>query len=161
MSFKIIKELLYDIAETMTVANGYNYDWTTSRRTDLYNKSEAVFSVEYPDGAPFELNVDELGGINSFQYRNRRNLLFVAKIKSDLTVVIADEVIDKNNDALDKALDDYTKAFCGTISQALCEQGVRIITFNGAVKRATTTGNVYYPYELVVEYDLDYIKTRC
>lgn len=161
MSFKEIKEELYTQAESMTIANGFNYDWVTGRRADLSYKNDAVFIIEYPDTEPFESNNDEAGGISSFQYRNIRKIYIIGRVKSDLTTVILEDIIDKNNDALDKALQDLKKKFCGKINNTLCENGVIKIDYGNAYKREIESKGVYYPYELLYEMTIEYTEQRC
>lgn len=153
-----IKAELYRMAESMTTANGYNYDWTTvsSKDTKPLFIIEYPLSIEYPMTSPFEENVDSLGGINSFQYRNKRQAWFVGRIPNDPT--------GDNNDALDGALADMKHKFCGDISQELSKNGVKIVRYVQAVKRAVdpslNLGSKYYPYELVGSFDIEYTEKR-
>jgi len=160
--WKNIKEEFYTMALEMTVANGFNFDWTTGRRADLSYKDDAVFIIEYPVGQPFEQNVSNISkGITSFQYRERRQVMFIGRVMSALTTLEAEDIIDKNNDALDDALDDIKKRFCGEINDILCSNGTYKIEYSNAYKRALSSKGDYYPYELVVIYTIDYTETRC
>jgi hypothetical protein len=145
----------------MTKANGFNYDWSTGNRSDLRYKNKYVFIIETPVNQPFEMNISDKGGINSFQYRNTRKVNFVARIKSSLTVVNEEMIISENDDALDLALKDIRTKFCGNVSTELCSQGTQKIKYVTGTKRALPAKGVYYPYDLVATFEIEYIESRC
>lgn len=172
MSWKNIKEAIYSDVNEMTVANGYNYDWSTNRRTDSYipiseqagsTSPDVSFILEYPDdGSPLFEDKSKEGGISSRERRMKREVRFVARVTSDMTVIDAENLIDLNNDAIDKALDDILKKFCGKVMQQhYCENGVRSIEPIQGFKRAIESKSAYLPYELVVIYLFDYKESRC
>lgn len=163
MSWKNIKEAFYTMASEMTIADGYNFDWDTSRNVNIYHKPDATFIIEYPDTEPFEENISEEGGINSYQYKLQRTVLFVGRVKNQTNKLNMDTIIDTDNDALDLALDDITRKFCGAIvtDPELCQNGVREIEYINVSKRELDSHTAYYPYDLVVEFSIKYIKSRC
>lgn len=164
MAWSAIKEAIYALADAMApedppVAGGYNFDWDTGRRADR-GYELPTFIIEYPVNVPFETDVTREGGVSSTEWRLRRRVLFIGRVPSDMLVAVDEEVIDKNNDALDKALDDFQKMFDGTIGTTLCPLGVKKITFVSSAKRPLPSNGVYYPFELIATYDIDYTKKR-
>lgn len=153
-----IKEAIFDLADSMAPPS-YNYDWDTGRRVDR-DYEAPTFILERPVGSPFESDVSNLGGVSTRQWRKRRRVNFVGRIPSDLAEVIDEDITDKMDDALDKALEDILSMFNGTIYSTLCEKGVKIIKYINAVKRPLSSDGVYYPHELVVTFDIDYVQQR-
>lgn len=162
MAWKDIKEAIYNQADAMSVADGYNYDYDTGRRVDR-NYEAPTFILEYPVNSNFYQEVSKLGGVSSFQRRNRRRCLFVGRILSKIATLDTPEdelVIDGNNDALDEVLEDFLKRWDGSIPPELCQHGVKIVEIVSAIKRPLSSKGVYYPYELVVYVDIDYVTKR-
>ena len=168
MAWKNIKEALYAEMQGITAGGQIsedhvaNYTWGTGRDASLtYPDSKATFILEYPLNRPFEDNKKGAKGITSFERKNSRIVHFIGRVISDLGVVTADEILDKNNDALDKALEDIKSVFCGAIPNTLCREGVTLIGYSNATKRPLESKGPYYPYEVLVAYEIEYVEKIC
>jgi len=164
MGWKEIKEIFYQQADSMSTPD-FNFNWEIGRNVKENYDANATFIIEYPKGSPIEENNDDAGGITSRQYRNDRIVLFVGRVISDfdnLTDDTSENIVDSANDALDRALEDIKKKFCGEIDPAtLCPEGVKKIQYLNAVHRDLPSGGAYFPTELVVTYLISYTENRC
>ena len=78
---------------------------------------------------------------------------------SDTLEIDDDLVVDQNNDAIDKALEDLIKRF-GSQYLESCSLGVYRVEYITASKEEITSSGVYYPYLLNVEYSIYYRVQR-
>jgi hypothetical protein len=162
--WKDIKEAIYAFIPDMTVANGYNYDWVEYRRIDTYQPEtligKAALSLEYPVDRPFEADVSEDFRPQLNTRSKMRDIDFMCRVISDTDGTIeVDDVVDQDNDALDKALWDIQKAInTGTLNA--CGFGIRAADYIDAEKEEIESGGVFFPYLLKVNYNIVYTETR-
>ena len=158
MSWQAIEDELYAMLDSMSPPD-YNYDWDIAHRVEReYSTPTTVIS--YPEGQPFESDISDRGGITSQERRSIRRVLIVCRVPSDMQTMDYEYLISKNDSALNKALEDIKKLLFGNVSLALCAQGVRDINYINATKHRMTNGATYFPFELVVSYDIDYVERR-
>ena len=163
MSWKDIKEEIYSIVDGMTVAGGYNYNWVTIRRIDAFtlNDESCVFSLRYPTASPFRENITRDGDYpaDSMTEIYARDVELVCKPVSDMLEVDVDDVLDLNNDAIDKAQNDIDKAInIGTLNT--CGYGILGVEYGASTLEVNTSGDVYYPYLLNITVRIIYSKSR-
>ena len=159
-----IKEEIYNIVDAMTVVGGYNYDWTTYRRIDTYTLSteNCVFSLRYPADGLIEEDItgeDDNYLADQMSQVLARNCEFMLKPVSDMTAVDTEKVIDYNNDALDKALDDIRKAISVNTLNT-CGLGILGVEYVGVEFEEITSQGAYYPFMYKVEYRIIYNVAR-
>ena len=164
MSWKDIKEQIYTLVDAMTVVGGYNYDWTTYRRIDTYTLSteNCVFSLRYPEDGVIEEDLtgeDDRYLADQMSQVLARNCEFMLKPVSDMLEVDQEDVLDLNNDALDKALDDIRKAI--SINKLnTCGLGILGVEYAGVDYEEITSQGVYYPNMYKVEMRIIYTDSR-
>jgi hypothetical protein len=162
--WKDIKEEIYFIVDGMTVAGGYNYDWQAERRLDKYTGENKLckFTLRYPEDSPFEDDItgeDDRFLADSMSQVLERECEFVLMPVSDMGVVKPKNIIDLNNDALDKALRDIRKAVSiNTLS--VCGLGVLGVEYGPAIKEETAGGSVYYPFVCNLNMKIIYSDSR-
>ena len=162
MSWTGIKAEIYSILDAVSIAGGANYDWSTAKRLDTYIPDSAglVATIHYPTDSPFETDVSADYMTPSINRMLERAIQIKVRVVSDTIAVDVDEVVDENNDALDKALDDL---ICALSSDTLgtCNLGVKGVQYVSASKEEIDSQGIYYPYLLNVEYQIIYSKVRC
>ncbi len=162
MSWTEIKEEIYTILDSITAGGTVNYDWSTAKRLDTYIPDSAglVATIHYPTDSPFETDVSEDYFTPSINRMLARTIEIKVRVVSDTLIVDVDDIVDENNDALDKALDDLT---CALSSDTLgtCNKGVKGVEYISASKEEIDSQGIYYPYLLNVEYQIIYSKVRC
>lgn len=160
-NWKDIKEEIYSIVDGMTVAGGYNYDWQTIRRIDTYHDENELckFTLHYPEEEAFEEDASDEFPPPTMMRSLSRKVEFKCKPVSDMLEVDTDDVIDLNNDALDKALCDIKKAF-NSDSLSSCNKGVKRVDFEEAVKEPIESSGAYYPFLLSANFRIFYQEPR-
>ena len=160
-NWKSIKEEIYNIVGTMTIANGYNYDWETVRRYDAYTMetTNCVFSLHYPEEEAFVEDATDEMPPPTMTRSLVRSVEFKCKPISDALDVDTEDVIDENNDALDKAFEDITKAFYSD-TLGSCNLGVKKVEFTEAVKEPISSKGAYYPFLLSANFRIYYHEPR-
>jgi hypothetical protein len=154
-----IKTKIYDSLGAIAVVDGYNYDWGTEKRLDIYIKTSAnvTATVHYPEDEPI---AEEILEESTNEYRViSRNIEIKCRVISTATVINSKDVVDQNNDALDSALEDlYTVFNSNTLNT--CDLGVKDVIFVTASKESITSKSVYYPFLLNAEFQIIYKQVR-
>jgi len=161
MSWQNIKSEIYTMLDSIAIVDGYNYDWDTEKRYDTYipDNDNVTATVHYPTDAPFEVDVSEEENAVSNERILRRDIEIKCRVVSDATVVDEDDIVDENNDALDKALEDLLAKFGGNYLLT-CGNGVYKVDYIQASKEDITSKGVYYPFLLNVEFSIFYRVQR-
>jgi len=161
-SFKAIKEQIYSILDGISTANGAYYNWSTIRREDTFVKDSAdvVATIRYPNDSPFVQNGEGEITPTNINRIMMRSIEIVCLLKSKTSLIQVENIVDEDNDALDEAVDDV---LCALSSDSLnsCSLGVKAVEFIGATKEEIDSSDIYYPYNLVVEFNIYYNKARC
>ena len=162
MSWSGIKAEIYTILGGITVSGGANYDWSTAKRLDTYisDGQGLVATVHYPEDSPFEEDISDEVFTPSINRMLKRTIEIKVRVVSDTLDIDVDNIIDENNDALDKALDDLT---CALSSDTLgtCNLGVKGVVYTTASKESIDSKGIYYPFLLNATYEIIYSKVRC
>lgn len=152
-----IKEELYSLIETMTILNGYNYNWSAKKNSYEFHP-ESVYARII---ANEEENQDYTNNVGIDQYKQRRTFDFyvyaAATIGDDID---PDEVRENSIDALELALVDLKNMFNGVINDTLCAAGCRMIQYIEMSFVDDDKAGVSAPVKMLVEYDIDYLENR-
>ena len=145
----------------MTVVGGYNYDWQVERRLDTYNGENELckFTLHYPEDDVIEEDASDEFPPPTLVRSLVRNCEFKLKPVSDMLDVDVDTVVDLNNDALDKAVDDIQKAF-NSDTLVSCNLGVKRVDFESWNKEEIDSKGAYYPYIANAVFRIYYFKAR-
>lgn len=162
MAWSGIKAEIYSILDAIAVVDGNNYDWSVVKRLDTYisDSQGLVATIHYPEDTPFEEDVTSEFMTPSTDRMLKRTIEIKTRVVSDALDVNVDNIIDENNDALDKALDDLTGALCSD-TLGTCNLGIKGVNYVSASKERIDSQGVYYPFLLNATYEIIYSKVRC
>ena len=151
-----IKDALYTMAEEMTIANGYNYNWVAYHNKDMHHPENIYINIETSEDG--EENTDENNFTGTNEYRNTRKVDFYLSI-DNLEAAPLDEVKKVSKIALEKGREDVLEKFnsCYNIAG---DAGARNLQYKGFVFEKQEKGGRYNPYKMVMTYDIKYVESR-
>ena len=159
-----IKEEIYTQLEaisTTDIDHPANYDWQTKRRLDKHiaRTPKVTATIHYPEDEPFEEDVSIEKEASVGECIKKRVIDVQCKIKSKAAALRSLGIIDQNNDALDDALEDLKIVF-GNFSLQTCNLGIQDVSGGVASKVEIESKSAYYPFMLVVRYEILYSTKR-
>lgn len=113
-------ELLYEMAEDITTANGFNYDWKLLKGGDRFlTARDRTPCVTITIGD--EDNADDIGAIGSGQYIDTLKINFDIKVPIMEANVPSSDVMYQQQIDMAKAVDDIKKRY--STGRYLCSNG--------------------------------------
>jgi len=152
-----------ETVKSMSVANGYNYDWNTDKNGVKSPVGMIPITTTKPTiyisfGA--ESNVDDAGAIGSNQYIDDVELTMEIVVPYEGVNVGTSEVRHKSDLAYSKGLDDVKKRFGrGSIDSDLCGFGVVSLRYVGS-DFEENEGGKFTPQKMIVRFNLKYKSLR-
>ena len=145
----------------MTIANGYNYNWTQFNKKHIEHFTDIFVTVHTPDG---EGNSDKDNYVGTGRFSNDRVVKFYLFIKNPLNPDDIDDIVEDAKDNLELGLKDFKNRFNGTIPDELCSQGVQKFDYDGFVWEDQTTtearAGIYAPVKMLISYNINYRENR-
>jgi len=152
-----IKAGLRTLVATMTVANGYNYDWPQFNKEEIVHEPDIYVTVKTPDG---EENTDGKNRVSTGLFDNTRKVQFYLFLKNKTGEQTLDNTKEKIKDLLELGLDDFNNRFNGTIPNELCSAGVYKFDYSKFSWVNHTSAGEFSSVKMLVTYNLSYRKDR-
>ena len=153
--FNDIKTALYDMVNTMTIANGYNFNWANHRVTYTAHPELAVLTIRTES----EENTDKNAYTGTNQYRQTRNIIFSVRVISDLGIVNFDEIIDNSETKLEIAKKDVLKRYNSTYNIA-GDAGAISLMYQGMEYEDDANADIFAPVKMNMKFTVKYIEDR-
>jgi hypothetical protein len=159
-----VRDAIEAKAEEMTVANGYNYNWTVGYRTDRRLNSGAMFFISLKSGEGGETlieSLDERNDISAGQgyglYDNARSAQIELRVASQATIKTYEKVYRDSENALEKAKNDVLKRF-SKIEKEIC--GMVYFQFGNLSAIKEETSKWLSPYYYRIDTEIQYRQAR-
>ena len=136
------------IIDALTVAGGYNYDWSTFNETDLaLNNTFPLANIRYNS----DTATDGIAGYYGFS-----NAEFTITVEQTITPSATVKPEFTADAALDKGLADLQKAFRQNTLGYFPLTGQSFFSYKSSEKIANTRGSTYRPVKLVTKWNCFY-----
>ena len=150
-----ILEALYTMAEEMTIANGYSFDWVAFHNKDIHQEAQIYVQIEADD----EENTDEDHYTSSNQYRQTTPFLFYVHLESQIGEVDVDVIRYNSKRQLKIALTDIKKKF-NSLYNIAGDAGALTLQYQGREFVESESEDAFAPVKMAVTYEIKYIEER-
>jgi len=151
--------LLYNMVDDMTIANGFNYDWNVHKGGDKFRGVRGQTpAITISFGA--ETNVDDRGGVGSWEYIDDANFTVTGKVCLSGANVPASEVAYEEQLAISRALDDIKTRYDS--EGYLCANGLsaRQLKYLGSDVLDKIDEQKYTTMRIECNFNLKYVTQR-
>lgn len=149
---------LYQMVSDMTVANGYNYDWTIRGGGNAYFgatvDNPAMITISVLD----EENVDDDGGIGSFEYMNNATVEMYITVTSPVGDQLSSDTQYDNLISVSRGIDDVQNRY--TSNAELCNEGVQSFLYKGCDVEEIPNEDSFAMYRATLRFEMLYRKYR-
>lgn len=151
------------LINTMTVANGYTYNYAYHERTDINHPDTVYLSLNDPEG---EENLDEETGnfVGAGYFLNQRSVVIYCYLENDEGDLELDDIRENLKNKLELILVDLKRRFNGVIPDVLCAEDVsgfdyKTMTWQGAADGEEKAG-IYTNTKMNVTFLCKYREAR-
>ena len=119
MSAQLIEDIMYEMVDQMTIANGFNFDWVVVGDGDTRtgNRTGGSITIDFDS----ETNTNSSGGVGSAQYIDDARVYITGKVNLSGSDVRGNDVTRLTKREYTKALDDIKTRYDSP--RYLCNNG--------------------------------------
>ena len=159
MSRATIHTAIQNLVASMTVLNGYNFDWTLRRGGGAplpVRMPKATVSIRIGD----EENIDDGGALGTCEYIDKAIVEMIYEAPFKVANVNCQDVPYQSDLSYSLALDDLKHKFNGFKPSGLQNVGVISFLYKGNVTEAVEEGEKYITQKATARWELIYKTNR-